>query len=824
MTTHKIYESKNINVKTNKIGGKARGLIFLSKNNFRTPKFYILDFDTLTPLSKGLFTITYLVEKWQKEFNIATDSLWAVRSSAENEDGKDKSFAGFFRTVVNVPLAELENAIYTVLQSYNKISKEENASQQQSGYGIIIQQMIRSEYSGVIFSHNPLNLNEESIHINLIPGLGENLVSGKEEAFHIIHSKNKFQYQNLDKTFYGNTFTHQLNDVEKEGKLIENETKDYLNELISGTKKLYRLKKYPVDIEFTIAKGVIYWLQIRPITTKKEETIVWDNTSCESNYPGITMPLSISMVTNSTYRVYKNMALFLGMPKSILNKNEPLLKNMSGEINGRLYYNVTAWQKLIYQLPFGKRASKALPEIWGMKPAEFAPENYSPGALIKLKLFSKLIISFFFFNKLKRNYNSLFKKVHSHYENIDLNTKSHSELIGIYTDVENKLGGNWESPMLNGFFTILFFSSLKKILKHSRLHTKYPNFINDILFSQNDVISLVIINEFQSILFQISNDPIKKELFINIDVDKIIFQLVNKHQEFYSSINNYIYKYGDRSEEGELKIETINYKEDPRLFISFLKSCTHEKMDIKRQKINFNYKEALKKEYRFNIIKRIILRLLIKQTIKRVRDRENFRFMRTVSFGLVRKILRAIDKQLLKEKLVLERGDSLYLLMPEIMNLDLRQQYIDIISNRKEAYKKHTFTEVHSRYTQTGKEKNPDNSSDVIDGDSVIKGIGCSSGIIKGEVKLVEDNTTSESCSGKILVANYFEPGKLNLFSQAAGIISIRGNLLSHTAILCREMGIPAIVSAKGLLQKVKDGDIIEMNGATGIIILHLNE
>ncbi len=77
-----------------------------------------------------------------------------------------------------------------------------------------------------------------------------------------------------------------------------------------------------------------------------------------------------------------------------------------------------------------------------------------------------------------------------------------------------------------------------------------------------------------------------------------------------------------------------------------------------------------------------------------------------------------------------------------------------------------------------------------------------------------------EDFSGKILVADYFEPGKINLFSKAGGIISIRGNLLSHTAILCREMGIPSIVGARGLLSKIKDGDKIEMNGATGKIYL----
>ena len=111
-------------------------------------------------------------------------------------------------------------------------------------------------------------------------------------------------------------------------------------------------------------------------------------------------------------------------------------------------------------------------------------------------------------------------------------------------------------------------------------------------------------------------------------------------------------------------------------------------------------------------------------------------------------------------------------------------------------------------------------------GSAVIKGIGCSSGICRAKVKMIRSRVDIlQVVSGFIFVGGNFEPGWINLFSQAAGIISERGNLLSHTAILCREIGIPSIVGAKHILSLVKEGDVLFMNGATGEIeIQHEDE
>src|SRR6187401_1176761 len=99
-----------------------------------------------------------------------------------------------------------------------------------------------------------------------------------------------------------------------------------------------------------------------------------------------------------------------------------------------------------------------------------------------------------------------------------------------------------------------------------------------------------------------------------------------------------------------------------------------------------------------------------------------------------------------------------------------------------------------------------------------MQGLGCSPGIVRGRVRVVRDPTLAKPLEDEILIAERTDPGWIVLFTQAKGIIVEYGSLLSHTAIVSRELGIPAIVSASGVMDWLKDGDLIEFDGKTGSI------
>jgi len=100
------------------------------------------------------------------------------------------------------------------------------------------------------------------------------------------------------------------------------------------------------------------------------------------------------------------------------------------------------------------------------------------------------------------------------------------------------------------------------------------------------------------------------------------------------------------------------------------------------------------------------------------------------------------------------------------------------------------------------------------------RGTGCCAGMVRGLVRVIRDPRGAELRAGEILVAERTDPGWVMLFPAAAGILVERGSLLSHSAIVSRELGIPGIVSIPGLTSWLCDGDEVEFDGSAGVVRL----
>jgi len=70
--------------------------------------------------------------------------------------------------------------------------------------------------------------------------------------------------------------------------------------------------------------------------------------------------------------------------------------------------------------------------------------------------------------------------------------------------------------------------------------------------------------------------------------------------------------------------------------------------------------------------------------------------------------------------------------------------------------------------------------------------------------------------NGEILVTKRTDPGWVPLFPSISGLLIERGSILSHSAVVAREMGIPTIVGLEDVCKQVKTGDVIAMDGAKG--------
>ncbi len=208
-----------------------------------------------------------------------------------------------------------------------------------------------------------------------------------------------------------------------------------------------------------------------------------------------------------------------------------------------------------------------------------------------------------------------------------------------------------------------------------------------------------------------------------------------------------------------------------------------------------------------------------------VSNRENLRFERTRGFGMVRKIFIEIGNKFYAENCIEQPQDIFYLNQSEIFDFikgtAVTSNLKALVKLRKEEYKTFESETLAERIkthgmVYVGNSFTNITNSNIIDGD--MKGIACCAGQITAKVQVIHTLEDVTSLNGDILVTSSTDPGWVTLFPTCSGILVERGSLLSHSAIVSREMNIPCIVGITGLLQKLKTGDIVSMDGATGLI------
>jgi pyruvate, water dikinase len=203
----------------------------------------------------------------------------SVRSSATAEDLGDASFAGQQDTFINVKgnselIDKVKRCFASIFTARSFFYRKKKGFENLVGISAIVQKMINSDKSGVMFSRHPVKNNEE-ILIEAVFGQGEGIVSGKikpdsyvtTRELDITDEKIADKKLAIVRTAGGQTKTITLTPE----KSMERVLKTYeIKQLAEYGIKLETHYKKPQDIEFAIENEDIYILQTRPITTLKE--------------------------------------------------------------------------------------------------------------------------------------------------------------------------------------------------------------------------------------------------------------------------------------------------------------------------------------------------------------------------------------------------------------------------------------------------------------------------------------------------------------------------------------------------------------------------
>jgi pyruvate,water dikinase len=103
----------------------------------------------------------------------------------------------------------------------------------------------------------------------------------------------------------------------------------------------------------------------------------------------------------------------------------------------------------------------------------------------------------------------------------------------------------------------------------------------------------------------------------------------------------------------------------------------------------------------------------------------------------------------------------------------------------------------------------------------VLKGDGCSSGIVRGRARVVLDPSDARGLQpGDILVAPLTDPAWTPLFLPAGGVVVNVGALMSHAVIVSRELGIPCVVAVANATDRIADGSMLEVDGSAGTVTI----
>ena len=103
----------------------------------------------------------------------------------------------------------------------------------------------------------------------------------------------------------------------------------------------------------------------------------------------------------------------------------------------------------------------------------------------------------------------------------------------------------------------------------------------------------------------------------------------------------------------------------------------------------------------------------------------------------------------------------------------------------------------------------------------VVRGTGASPGVYRGRARVIRSLAEADRLGdGEILVCGVTAPTWTPYFAIAGAVVTDAGGALSHTAVVAREYGIPAVVGTRTGTREIGDGALIEVDGTDGVVRL----
>ena len=761
-----------------KVGGKAKGLDLLIRQHFNVPRgFVITETDQIEE------------EAVYQAFDALGVQQVSVRSSASNEDQSLASAAGQYETCLFVDRSRLLESLQKCLNSLKAHRVQDYAQHFDLGQGtmnIVVQEMIDSSKAGVLFTASPNK--GSAILIEAVEGQGENLVSGQVSAH---------RYE-ISRKNYRSCCDDLLN---------ENEVK----QLYETGKKIRTAFGEEKDVEWAIKDGVLFLLQMRPITTEVIDIEEFDRDDDVSNHlftkrnvgemmPGAVTPLTLSTSAKAIDYGMRYMLYIAGVYKSPYEE-KPL--RLISSISGHLFFDMNLLYNMHAKVAIANPQSMNL-SIMG----EY--HDYPPITIPYANPFVRVINSFKFLKYVYSGHGAM-KRFH------ELLIKVHFAETPSYQELYQSINANlayldesliyhYASSAYSGRTTSTLYMMLDKKFPDKK---EYQAFLSHLLTNISNIESADILSRLQDLAILIKKQEPKA---VGFHPDELLAYIKN-NEEIYGKYQDFLAHHGHRCIK-EAEMRNKPWRADEMPLINYLLCIIKSPMNLVQKKDRIDYR----KEFAFirNPLLKTASISFAKKARQAVVDREYTKSQLIEIIDLFKTQYARLAKLLVAERLLSDTDLIYFLTHDEIGQLIEGDTHLLPLAIRRR--KAHAIQEELS-FDDIYIGKPLAEVFAVEENDGVMKGVPVSNGECEGVVHIVyspDDANTLQK--GEIMVARFTDIGWSPYYSIVNGLITEIGSSLSHGAVVAREYGLPTIVNVKGATKLLKNGDRIKMNATKGTI------
>lgn len=754
-------------------GGKADSLIKLRLGGFLIPPFFVCDSNW--PQKK-------ILSKLDQVFPGV--KYFAVRSSALNEDSKKQSFAGHYYSGLGILKKDVHSEVLKVNESFGKVDGS-----------VIVQEFIPSDIAGVLFTQ----VDKDTVIINATIGLCQPVVSGRACDEYICDKSGHILSKTISKKKEINVFSE--NKIISKTSGSESLTEGDVKKLTQLAIRIQKFFGSPQDIEWCIKGDKLYVLQSRPITRdfaiKNKHQEFFDSANIAESYSGIVLPLTCSFAQMVYEQVYKDLLRMSGVSGTKIDRHSEIFENLLGFFYGRMYYNMNNWYLMAAFVPGYQRNKENFELMITSNIKQNISTSIKPSLNLKAMYPFILIIKVLLFGYTSGHFMKTVKKELKQLRKNDFMHLKYDESINLFRSLNRNLLRRWYVAAENDFLVMTYLGILKKLLGEKLLQevivfpSKATEQVDALAFLSKEM------KETKSLWSAIASNNVKK--FNN--------ELL-KNTKAKTQLNKYLLIFGGRFA-NELKLESVGVDEDTTKLFAVLRAYENYKPK------EYTHPKLLK----LPLAKKIVVKIVLAKFKKYASRREEFRLLRSNTFGMARSLFRQMGSLLAKQSVIQNADDVFYLRLDELLTQETikNNNISNIIKERKKNYVSYKSVSPPAHFATTDNIKPAVVSSKKLQ-DKVIYAHPASNGIVKGKIKVFKEFFMPEKIDFDILVTSHTDPGWTSLIALSKGLIIEHGGVLSHASIVARELGIPAVIGAENTVNSFKDGQVVEIDGSSGII------